>query len=310
MTGQPATGTAGRRPGNDWRHQLETCFLPMSCATPRHRGQFAGALRNHRMADIVVSEVTSDPHRITRTEDHIASRNDGSYYLNLQLAGSVVVRQHGSEALVGPGELAIIDTNRPYEIESAQHFDLLCFNISKHSLPGALRRNAESAELSLGANPDLVPVIRSFVKVMRANPGGGIGIDTRLSGALLQTLSLAVDADGAYRNVSLSASQELLLQSMRGFVLENLSTPDFRAGDVAARFGISERYVRKIFSAAGESFRDFLRNQRLERCRGVLRAEPAVNIAELAFSAGFNDLSTFYRAFRAKFGCTPRDLAR
>jgi AraC-like DNA-binding protein len=32
------------------------------------------------------------------------------------------------------------------------------------------------------------------------------------------------------------------------------------------------------------------------------------NIAEVAFSAGFNDISYFNRCFREVFHCTPKDL--
>jgi AraC-like DNA-binding protein len=31
---------------------------------------------------------------------------------------------------------------------------------------------------------------------------------------------------------------------------------------------------------------------------------------EIAFAAGFNDLSHFSRAYRARYGCAPRDARR
>jgi AraC-like DNA-binding protein len=34
------------------------------------------------------------------------------------------------------------------------------------------------------------------------------------------------------------------------------------------------------------------------------------SIAEIAYAAGFGDLSTFNHAFRRHFGCTPSDVRR
>jgi AraC-like DNA-binding protein len=37
----------------------------------------------------------------------------------------------------------------------------------------------------------------------------------------------------------------------------------------------------------------------------AMRGRP---VGELAFAAGFNDLSHFSRAYRARYGCAPRDV--
>jgi transcriptional regulator GlxA family with amidase domain len=59
--------------------------------------------------------------------------------------------------------------------------------------------------------------------------------------------------------------------------------------------------------ASGRSFREELTRLRLDACRAAL-ADPyrsGETIAEIAFSAGFNDLSQFNRHFRSAFGATP-----
>jgi AraC-like DNA-binding protein len=70
---------------------------------------------------------------------------------------------------------------------------------------------------------------------------------------------------------------------------------------------ISERYPRKLFEDVGASFSDFLPERRLELAHRIL-ANPLYRnrrISELAFEAGFSDLSHFSRRFRARFGETP-----
>jgi AraC-like DNA-binding protein len=52
--------------------------------------------------------------------------------------------------------------------------------------------------------------------------------------------------------------------------------------------------------------------RRLTRCHRDV-TDPAMRcrpLGEIAFAAGFNDLSHFSRAYRARYGCTPRDARR
>jgi AraC-like DNA-binding protein len=77
---------------------------------------------------------------------------------------------------------------------------------------------------------------------------------------------------------------------------------------VAAHFGISLRTVHLRFELTGQTFRRWLLEQRLDACRAALRdtRQREANISEIAFRWGFNDLSYFNKAFRARFSTTPR----
>jgi AraC-like DNA-binding protein len=79
---------------------------------------------------------------------------------------------------------------------------------------------------------------------------------------------------------------------------------------VAAAFSISTRYLHKLFETEPETVTHYIRDRRLERCRLRL-LDPRFSqrpISALAFDAGFNDLSGFNRAFKAKYGRSPRQL--
>ena len=66
------------------------------------------------------------------------------------------------------------------------------------------------------------------------------------------------------------------------------------------------------FADAGTTFTEFLRQQRLARAYRLL-GDPAQkdrNVADLAYAAGFSDLSHFNRAFRRRYGVTPREIRK
>ncbi|AWC21662.1 Virulence regulon transcriptional activator VirF [Aminobacter sp. MSH1] len=79
---------------------------------------------------------------------------------------------------------------------------------------------------------------------------------------------------------------------------------------VAAEHRLSARYVRKLFEGEGLSFTAFALGQRLMRAHRML-ADPiwaGHSIIDIAYEAGFNDLSYFNRAFRKRYGVTPSDI--
>jgi transcriptional regulator GlxA family with amidase domain len=80
----------------------------------------------------------------------------------------------------------------------------------------------------------------------------------------------------------------------------------------AKALGMSVRQLHLLCAETGRSFGERLAEHRLEEARRLLmltspssRERP---IAEIAFAVGFNDLSTFYRAFRARWASTPGDV--
>jgi AraC-like DNA-binding protein len=98
----------------------------------------------------------------------------------------------------------------------------------------------------------------------------------------------------------------------RAHIASRLGEGDLTPAAVAAHFGISERYLRAVLRADGESFSVNLLRARLARCAEEL-AKPAAltrTITEIAFDAGFNDATHFGQAFKRRFGMTPTTYRR
>jgi acetamidase/formamidase/AraC-like DNA-binding protein len=89
-----------------------------------------------------------------------------------------------------------------------------------------------------------------------------------------------------------------------------LDDPELTPAKVAQAEGISERYLQKLFEGTGSSFTHYLRERRLQRTRADLSnpAEAHHSISEIAFRSGFNDSAHFSRAFRHRFGLSPREF--
>ncbi|MBL9056932.1 MAG: helix-turn-helix transcriptional regulator, partial [Rhodobacteraceae bacterium] len=72
----------------------------------------------------------------------------------------------------------------------------------------------------------------------------------------------------------------------------------------ARELGLSERTLQRRITEQGASYRGLLDEARQELGRHLL-ADGQNGIDEIAFLLGFQDTSSFYRAFRSWEGVTP-----
>jgi AraC-like DNA-binding protein len=81
---------------------------------------------------------------------------------------------------------------------------------------------------------------------------------------------------------------------------------------VAARHGVTPRYVHKLFADDTITCAKFVLDRRLERARRLLQDQRAAAppISSIAYDVGFGDLSYFNRTFRRAFHMTPSDARR
>lgn len=96
------------------------------------------------------------------------------------------------------------------------------------------------------------------------------------------------------------------------YIADNLNDPQLDVQSTADACGISYRYVHLLMRDTGRTFSRYLLEHRLERCRSALEARKhsARSITEIAFECGFNDASHFSRAFRGRYGLSPREFRR
>lgn len=75
---------------------------------------------------------------------------------------------------------------------------------------------------------------------------------------------------------------------------------------------ISTRALQKLFASAGESFSNYVRDRRLERCRLDLCSPmcASISISEICFRWGFNGSAHFSRAFKERYGVSPREYRK
>jgi AraC-like DNA-binding protein len=129
----------------------------------------------------------------------------------------------------------------------------------------------------------------------------------RLSTQALDLIALAIAPSAAPPHGSTYSSA--LLYRLKSYIHAHLAEPNLSLPGTAAALGMSSRHVNNLLAARDESFGRYVLARRLEQCRRNL-ADPSLahrQISEIAFAWGFNDQSHFSRAFKDRFGLSPRD---
>jgi AraC-like DNA-binding protein len=100
------------------------------------------------------------------------------------------------------------------------------------------------------------------------------------------------------------------LDLMKAQVIDNLGRGNLTIEKIAQSNGMSVRRAQRMFAQSGQTFSEFVLEQRLSLVRRNLLAVPNRHrkISDIAYSSGFADLSYFNRAFKRRFGATPSDM--
>lgn len=99
------------------------------------------------------------------------------------------------------------------------------------------------------------------------------------------------------------------LRKVKSFIVNNC-WQNLSVASVAQEFGLTTRYLQRLFEADGKTFSSFLTDQRLKRAHRMLREPDFAGrpVSSIAYDAGFGDLSYFNRCFRRAYGATPRGV--
>ncbi|MEM6474364.1 MAG: AraC family transcriptional regulator, partial [Planctomycetota bacterium] len=80
--------------------------------------------------------------------------------------------------------------------------------------------------------------------------------------------------------------------------------------DAAGSIGLSRRAFTSLFQKlTGTTWLVYVRRLAINHAKHQL-AQTELSIASVAFEAGFNDLSTFYRQFKSQVGMSPKQYRK
>lgn len=269
---------------------------------------FAAEMVRAELGELSLMSAHSAAAQVSRRSDpQRNARGLGVFDLHFQLKGRSLNAQSGREAVLESGDFTLCDASRPYLVRFTEANHMLCIKVPMATL--AQRLGDVDALICKpvsgrgGAGAMLSSFLASLWPLIDQAEDGHWG--ETVSEVILDLMTLA------YRPLSESAGpssgRRQWMAKACGFVDEHICDPELGAPVIAQAIGVSPRYVQMLFAAAGTTPSAFIQDRRLRLAAERLRRPDAPCITEVAMAVGFNDLTHFGRAFRKRYGVTPRD---
>ncbi|TDL33381.1 helix-turn-helix domain-containing protein [Arthrobacter nitrophenolicus] len=231
------------------------------------------------------------------------SHTDGDYAAVLLVRrGREVFTQGGRRAVVGAGTAVIWDGVIPGECYSEGPLVKTTLFMPRQFCLEALPRLDSLVARPLPSNPSL-RLLFDWLRTSTNSPD--LDEDAAaLAGRI--AVDLLASAIGASSDIVLD-TKSIRLMEIKAFIETRLGDATLTVDDIAHGNSVSTRYLHALFEGTGETCREFLMRRRRELAYQLLLSPAPVSVTEVAHRCGFDNPSSFSRAFRAAYGVSPRE---
>ena len=288
-----------------WRANLGTAFSDLVPAPLDREVAPQGTLRGLELGGAAVFTVSGSPQAVRRTTT--ATRHSPADMLKVcvQLRGRATVHQDEREIVLDPGQFAVHDVARPYELRlegvwtcavMAVRRDLI--EVPAARLSSAMSRAYPSSQgLGLLLSQFITATVSQMDRVEAAS-AGKLGE----AGACLLAGSLTGDGDA-----TAAGGTQAFRDRVMAYIRARLADPRLSRATIAAAHRMSPRTLDRIFCGQEWSVSGYIRHERLAAVRRDLE-NPALqhrSVGALAARWCFFDAAHFSRLFKETYGYPP-----
>lgn len=289
---------------------LSRRLVPMQVAT-EDMDTFHGWARATNLGIVQLTDLRTRNAFVARRTSKLVAGGPDYLKVIVQLGGTSCVSQAGREATLAPGDFALYDTSRPYQIISNGSFHMQAVTFAREALrlpPSQLERVATRP---ISGREGLGLMVAQYLSGLTQQVDiGGRALSCHLADATLDLLTALftqrLDSGGG--NAINDAKTGLLL-GVQTYIEHRLGDPRLDVADIAAAHHVSIRALQKLFESHGQTVTGWIRARRIEHCRkdlanATLAEQP---VGAIAAKWGLVDGAHFSRLFKSAYGLPPRE---
>lgn len=294
-----------------WKEAVCGTYVQLECNVLEDEQFFFGDIEACQLGVLGLSRIKATAQRVFRTPPKIYQSSEDYFLVNIQIAGRGLLMQDGKVADLRPGDFALYDSNRPYQMLFENRFEQLVLTLPGPILRSRIRdiRNLTAYRIDGrggGAAPLLPKMIRQLIRVVPKLELASVpAVAESVANMLVAGLAEVATEGGSVSDLSL-----LRRDQIKAYVMEHLREPGLSVESIAAFLRVTPSTVYRTWVGEADSLNTWIWLMRLD---GVYRdlCDPAFvskTITDIAYSWGFNDSAHFSRAFRTRFGHSAREL--
>ncbi|MBB4378436.1 transcriptional regulator, AraC family [Bradyrhizobium sp. Rc3b] len=247
-----------------------------------------------------------------RSTPQLIAQSTDSIGLPILLSGFGVIQQCGRETKIGPGETVVSTTVDPGVWALPEGGSFTVIRIARDLIAPLVPDLDAALGRPIPHDTDALRLLINYLSVFRDHATiTDLAVQRVVTTHIVDLAALVI---GARRDAAEVAGHRGMraarLRAIKADVMENIGQLDFSVTAVAARHHVTPRHIHRLFESEGASFTEFVNGQKLARAYRMLVdwRYRANRISDIAYDAGFTDLSAFNRMFRRRYATTPSDV--
>jgi AraC-like DNA-binding protein len=292
-----------------WRDLICDVFINLDCTATEPA--FSGAIQTQPLDAIEVSTMQACGMRLARTPRHIARATDDHFLIVLQDGGTMHA-DHGERATtLRPGDCALFDSARPYVAAFDGAFRHTVLKVPRRLMRSRYGPVEAFSGVRIAGDRGMgrlaSRLLQSLPEVLRDLDAAAAA---RVASIGLDLVSAAIAELPAAAQAGHTAARVARRIQIKDYIESHLGDSELSLASIAGALHLSTRYLNDVFEEEHTSVARHIWSRRLERCHAALQdpAQAQRSISEIAFGLGFNNMSHFGRAFRNRYGATPREF--
>lgn len=229
------------------------------------------------------------------------------YVLHLQLSGESAYQYPDGKVSCASDTILLTDARRVLLAEQHSPADALVVRIPADILREQIQQVDDLCWSPVMANEGAADILRNFVlNLWSRNAELGLVNHQFLSLSLFNLIRSVFHWDAGGQRAA-RHERDWLYGRLRQEILARIGRKNLTVTDLAHAMGMSRSKLYRLTSQIGTTVERLIIDVRLEHVADRL-SQPGgtrLSLTELAFEAGFCDLSHFSRSFKQKFGTSP-----
>lgn len=290
-----------------WANALTTScgtFHPVKSQTFDRHSFIGKVIPVTAPGSLSTSYITTNCSHIYRKRKDIGIDDQSFFYLVMQQRGRARMCQGSDDEDLGVGDLILLDASQPSDFYYHGLSQQLSIILPRHVMDDVFRhkpvRSGQRIPGDLNVSRMITLLATSALSL--ENP------EREEEQAFLEALATLLKPVACVTKIGETPVQNHhLLRKAMVFIDATLDQGQISAEMVAREINVSVRTLYRLFAQTGTSLGRYVIDRRLERCAiSLAESRDDRSISLIADRAGFADISHFSRAFKQKYGASPR----
>jgi AraC-like DNA-binding protein len=251
-------------------------------------------------------------YRANRGRESIAAEASDDIGLAINLGGPFRVAGSKREFVLGDYEAVTVSLAEPYCFTHRPPGRILALRVPRSQIAPLVTGVDDLCHRHIPAGVPALKFLLDYVKVAEGEQFGSCPelqhlFVSHVCDLMALTIGATRDAAELAKGGGLRAAR---LNAIKQDIATNLDHPGLSVTVLAARHGLTSRFVQRLFEAEGTTFTDYVLSQRLLRAHRMLNdpRRACDKISVIAWDCGFGDISHFNHVFRRRYGLAPSEV--